>query len=339
MKLSILLLCAALLFSMTACGSNSVSVAELSADVIQADVQEYIATFIDANATITSFSETENSISATETQVTCSVGYAGDQSGNGVFVLDYALEGSNWVLQSCNVNLEDTAETVAAEQPAQGSQSESVQDAAEAVENPQPEEADAQSQQAIAEDTGMQTDDSEAGSLTDADLDIPAYLLTYQAPSGLGDDLTKPIIQIDNCIYSIPAPLSLFTDNGWSIKDTEQELVLEPDKMEAIILTKENGENLRIAVKNYDTSPEPLAYCAVYQVEIWNTDHCAVKMPQNITFDSTMDYVKSVVPDAYYEVGDSMKFDDDAGFNDFTAANGSETLTAIKVNRNKWWYN
>ena len=49
--------------------------------------------------------------------------------------------------------------------------------------------------------------------------DTPEYLSLYKAPSSLGDDILSGNVSIDGVVYNIPAPLSLFTDNGWVMSE------------------------------------------------------------------------------------------------------------------------
>ena len=65
--------------------------------------------------------------------------------------------------------------------------------------------------------------EEDAGSDAAADLsDEPtSEVLAYQAPSELGDDFTSFIVEYAGDLYQLPAPLSEFVKNGWTI-DTSQ---------------------------------------------------------------------------------------------------------------------
>lgn len=114
-----LLLSLLMLLGTVACGAGDAVAADLSEDTIRADAQEYLATFVGADVTITSLSHTEDSVSDTEMLITCSVGYtsAGTESV-GVFAMTYVMESGAWTLNGMNAQLDGEAPAPAPETPA-----------------------------------------------------------------------------------------------------------------------------------------------------------------------------------------------------------------------------
>lgn len=111
-KLLSLLLCAAMLLSVAACGS-SVQGKSLTTEQIEADVLEYLVTFVDGSATVTSLYQAQNELSDTQTEVKCQITYtANSGDGSGEVTLLYDLNGSAWNLTDCSADLE--TETVSA---------------------------------------------------------------------------------------------------------------------------------------------------------------------------------------------------------------------------------
>lgn len=101
-----MLLCMAMLFSVAACGSISAQAQALGFDQIEADVQEYITSFVDPSATVTSLYQSQNSISETQTEVSCQVTYSSDSGdGSGMVTLLYNFTGSEWTLSNCTADL------------------------------------------------------------------------------------------------------------------------------------------------------------------------------------------------------------------------------------------
>ena len=125
-KIIAMLACIFMLTSMTACEGGDAVTVELSNTIIQADVQDYITTFIDKSAKVTSFTQENNSVSATEMEVVCNAAYAGEvESGSGIFTLTYELVNNTWTLENCSVSLSDIADTA---QAPDTTTSEAVQD-------------------------------------------------------------------------------------------------------------------------------------------------------------------------------------------------------------------
>ena len=105
-KILSMLLCMAMLLSVAACGSSSAQAQALGFDQIEADVQEYITSFVDPSATVTSLYQSQNSISETQTEVSCQVTYSSDSGdGSGMVTLLYNFTGSEWTLSNCTADL------------------------------------------------------------------------------------------------------------------------------------------------------------------------------------------------------------------------------------------
>ena len=98
-----LLLYMVMLLCMVACGSSSTTV-ELPTDAsIKADIQEYLVSFVDEEAKITSFSSSSNLTSDTRLEVNSTVAFSGSsQSGTYNFMLTYEIMNGTWELTYCN---------------------------------------------------------------------------------------------------------------------------------------------------------------------------------------------------------------------------------------------
>lgn len=104
-KILSVLLCAAMLLSMAACGSSA-EAASLGVDQVKTDVQEYLTTFVDESATVTTLYQSQNNISDTQTEISCQVAYTSDSGdGSGTVTLTYDLTDSGWTLSNCTADL------------------------------------------------------------------------------------------------------------------------------------------------------------------------------------------------------------------------------------------
>lgn len=123
-KIMSILLCAVMLLSMAACGSSAEAEA-LGAEQVKGDVQEYLTSFVDESATITSLYQSQNNISDTQTEISCQVSYTSDSGdGSGTVTLTYDLTDSGWTLSNCTADL--SAGSAAAPAAADGTETENT---------------------------------------------------------------------------------------------------------------------------------------------------------------------------------------------------------------------
>lgn len=142
--------------------------------------------------------------------------------------------------------------------------------------------------------------------VTETSTDVPDYLAQYIAPTELGNDLTAPKVLIEGDLYSLPAPLSVFLDNGWSITQ-------KPDSVSAgnreYIRLERNGVKLYATIINlatYQTIPEN---CAVCSVHVSADENVSLELPSGITFSSTKQDVENVMTEDFDYYGDGTYSD------------------------------
>jgi len=91
----------------------------------------------------------------------------------------------------------------------------------------------------------------------------PAYLKKYKAPAELGSDAFSGVVSVNGDVYKLPAPVSAFTDNGWTI-------TAQPDSIIAgdfDYITLENGtKTLDAVIINYGEYQTIPANCVVTEI-------------------------------------------------------------------------
>ncbi|MDY3765718.1 MAG: hypothetical protein SO016_03335 [Lachnospiraceae bacterium] len=65
----------------------------------------------------------------------------------------------------------------------------------------------------------------------------------------LGDDLLSGMVLFDSHLYELPAPLSAFLENGFSIELEESDLELEAEKAGFVVLQKDN-KKVKMMIEN-----------------------------------------------------------------------------------------
>ena len=179
---------------------------------------------------------------------------------------------------------------------------------------------------------------SEDDKKTETSDEVPEYLSTYVAPTELGTDPLSYNIEIENQVYTLPAPVSAFTDNGWKIASQEDSVPSGRSLSSAIKLQKD-GKEIEASVTNfadYQTKPEN---CAISTLAFYadDTKNPEVKLPGGITIKSTSDDLKKWDGDKfdYSKSGDSESYSyyEDNGSIDI---NCKKTINYIRVENEAW---
>lgn len=71
-------------------------------------------------------------------------------------------------------------------------------------------------------DNRVAPEDMEEAEVSD---EAPSYLSEYKAPSSLGNDYTTGNIQLEGEVYSVPVPLQVLVDDGWTYTEDENYVV------------------------------------------------------------------------------------------------------------------
>lgn len=96
--------------------------------------------------------------------------------------------------------------------------------------------------------------------------EVPDIVKQYKAPSSLGDDFTKFIVEFDGALYQLPAPYSEFEKNGWKIVESESDANVVAKDSGWITLIK-NNQSFRAMVYNYADYATTVENCFVTEVE------------------------------------------------------------------------
>lgn len=92
------------------------------------------------------------------------------------------------------------------------------------------------------------TEDESTGDAVDL-----GFLREYVAPNGLTDNYADYIFKLEGNLYQFPAPVSSFTDNGWTIKRYPESIPGGNEITAGLVMTKGNLE-LSFTVKNFANS-------------------------------------------------------------------------------------
>ena len=151
--------------------------------------------------------------------------------------------------------------------------------------------------------------EEDAGSDAAADLsDEPTpEVLAYQAPSELGDDFTSFIVEYAGDLYQLPAPLSEFVKNGWTIDTSQSASYVAGKSYDWVYMSKDN-QNYHTIVRNYSPDAAVIENCFVTDVEgNVNSTNLPITVQKGLTLGLTEAEVVSALEGVDYELEDESE--------------------------------
>lgn len=127
----------------------------------------------------------------------------------------------------------------------------------------------------------------------------------YKAPEELGDDLSSFIVEYAGDLYQIPAPVSEFLKNGWTLNTEESDEVIAGMGFGWAYLEKD-GKELHATAQNYNENATTIDNCFITYV-CGNTDtiNLAVTVQKGITLGMTEEELLTALEKEHYELDDS----------------------------------
>ena len=116
--------------------------------------------------------------------------------------------------------------------------------------------------------------------------EIPESVANYVTPLALGESWDTFTVKYAGDLYALPAPVSVFADNGWKIISTD---VVVPARTHLVgFEMSKNNQTLRAQIYNYSDSAQPAENCFVFFIRCSvNGPDLTLELPGGITMDST----------------------------------------------------
>ncbi len=165
-------------------------------------------------------------------------------------------------------------------------------------------------------------------------------VLAYEAPGELGDDPMSFVVEYAGDLYRLPAPVSAFLENGWTLKEVQSDAVVCGGDYGWVTLMKDNQE-LSASMQNYSPDAAAIVNCFVTSVE---SDDMGADLPLNlpggIARDMTEGDLLSALEGMGYETDNDSdyftyyKLQDPDGLWDYVKIRVSKetgTVTSIEV--------
>lgn len=129
-------------------------------------------------------------------------------------------------------------------------------------------------------------------------------VLAYTAPSELGDDPLSFVVEYAGDLYQMPAPVSVFLDNGWTLKAEDSDSVIAGKDFGWVYMMKD-GQQFRSIVRNYGADATTVENCFVTSVDgnINDTD-LPITIPSGVTIGMTNEDVLDALKEIKYTLDD-----------------------------------
>ena len=117
-------------------------------------------------------------------------------------------------------------------------------------------------------------EDYDKGTVSD---EVPDIVTSYETPTALGDDMLDTAVEYMGDLYSLPAPVSAFTANGWEIQDAEDTPYVEGGGITFIDMMK-NNQSIHFSVYNETENATALENCFVRELSFATYDPESIEM-------------------------------------------------------------
>ena len=114
--------------------------------------------------------------------------------------------------------------------------------------------------------------------------EVPDIVTAYKAPDALGSDMLDTAVEYMGDFYSLPAPVSAFTANGWEIQNAEDTQYVEGNGLAFIDMMK-NNQSIHFSVYNETENATALENCFVRELSFatYDPESIAMKLSGDIT--------------------------------------------------------
>ena len=138
--------------------------------------------------------------------------------------------------------------------------------------------------------------------------DLPAAVLAYEAPTDLGNDLMDFNVRFAGDLYTLPAPVNAFLENGW-ILVTDPNTMIDAMGFEVGVRLRKGNQVMRTSVRNYDDSQQPLSHSWVTTINFYEFDAVLpIELANGITENSTLGDLEAAFGEPVEESGMFTRF-------------------------------
>lgn len=180
-------------------------------------------------------------------------------------------------------------------------------------------------------------DDFVAGEISS---EVPEIVTRYEAPTAMSDDFADFIVEYGGNLYQLPAPVSEFISNGWTIYEDGSETTIDGRGGSWVTLMKDN-QKLKVIASNYDENATAIENGFVTNIVADNYQKkTSLIIARNITIGMTRAELESALSgveytmdkesntSSYYKISPTGSLVDDY---DISVSKETDLVTTIDV--------
>ena len=277
-----ILLSMALLLLLAACGSTEA--VELTSEQVEKDVQEYLSSFVDENAAVSSISQVSVPISDTEQEITCPFSYeVNGEAESGTIILKYAFENGEWVLKG----YDDSSVSKPADW------GETPAEAANDYENIADENADMFAD--------IQTDfDTDTTGIKNFGNQTKEYPESVNGVSSLDDIADIYQFTLDGRSYAMPCMLQELLNDGWEpgLADPDTDTLAE--RSYSVYTLYKGDASVGVSVANFQESAIPMGQGTLIEINISSDSKAEFQTGKGLKIGDSVSRVTELYGDETY---------------------------------------
>lgn len=101
--------------------------------------------------------------------------------------------------------------------------------------------------------------------------EVPEIVTNYTAPTELGTEMLDPRVEFCGDLYTLPAPVSAFLENGWELVDVEEGAYAAGRDLEFVDMMK-NNQTIHVGVYNFTKNATAIENCFVRDLDLGSYD-------------------------------------------------------------------
>lgn len=159
----------------------------------------------------------------------------------------------------------------------------------------------------------VEDEEANAAAAAQVSSDPTEAVLAYVAPTEMSDNPLDYVFELAGDLYQLPAPVSAFIDNGWTLQQEGSEagsVVLGLNYGYATLM--KDGDTLSVSINNYDPNAQVVENCFVTDITFYSSRTFGLKLPYDISFDMTGDELVAALDSIPKDILPKYDVDDDS---------------------------
>ena len=126
----------------------------------------------------------------------------------------------------------------------------------------------------------------------------PDYLNAYSAPDTLSEQMSDFCFELEGSVYTLPAPVSAFLENGWEFSGTSETVAGLNHKFTSMQRADDPDSSLSVEVNNDSENLVALADSYISDITLYKSSaqEIAFSLPGGITMDASVEDLIAAVP-------------------------------------------